>query len=140
MTALIVTTRDIATCLSLRRAVFTDEQGIAEADDVDGLDEGAVHLLALLDGRPVGTARLLVAGEVGKVGRVCVLLDQRGNGLGAGLVRAAVAECRAMPGVKKVKLGAQTTALGFYARLGFAAIGPEFDDVGIAHQEMVLVL
>ena len=44
--ARIEVTRDIATCLALRRVVFIEEQGISEADDVDGLDESAVHLLA----------------------------------------------------------------------------------------------
>jgi ElaA protein len=42
--------------------------------------------------------------------------------------------------VTKVKLGAQTHALGFYERLGFTAIGDEFDDAGIPHREMVLKL
>jgi predicted GNAT family N-acyltransferase len=53
-------TRDIATCLALRRSVFIDEQGVSEADEIDDLDAVAVHLLAMLGGRPVGSARLLV--------------------------------------------------------------------------------
>ncbi len=63
-----------------------------------------------------------------------------GTGLGAALMRAAIDRFRAVPGVKKVKLGAQTHALGFYERLGFTAIGDDFDEAGIAHREMVLPL
>lgn len=137
MTLTIALTRDIATCRALRRVVFIEEQGVSEADEVDELDDQALHLLATLDGRPVGSARLLVAGDTGKIGRVCVLADQRGTGLGAGLMRAAVAQFRSMPGVAKVKLGAQTHALGFYERLGFVATGPVFLDAGIPHREMV---
>ncbi|MBM3615034.1 MAG: GNAT family N-acetyltransferase [Alphaproteobacteria bacterium] len=133
-------TRDIGTCRALRRTVFIEEQGVSEADEVDDKDDEAIHLLAWLNGRPVGSARLLVLGDTGKIGRVCVLADQRGTGLGAALMRAAVERFRQVPGVKTVKLGAQTHALGFYERLGFNAHGPEFDDASIPHREMVLPL
>ena len=136
----IVETCDIATCRALRRIVFIEEQGVSEADEVDDKDDDAIHLLATDAGKPVGSARLLVMGEVGKVGRVCVLSEARGTGLGAALMRAAVERFRQVPGVTKVKLGAQTHALGFYERLGFEAHGPEFDDAGIPHREMVMEL
>lgn len=137
MTA-IARTGDIALCQRLRRIVFIEEQGVSEADEVDGLDATAIHLLAQRDGMPVGTARLLVSGETGKIGRVCVLPAARGTGLGAALVRAAVEEFRAMPGITRIKLGAQTHALGFYAALGFVATGPEYMDAGIPHRDMVM--
>jgi predicted GNAT family N-acyltransferase len=140
MTLVIAPTTDIATCRHLRRVVFIEEQGVAESDEVDDLDDQAIHLLATVDGVPVGSARLLTYGDVGKVGRVCVLASQRGTGLGAALMRAAVDVFRAMPGMKKVKLGAQVHALGFYERLGFVALGDVFDDAGIPHREMVLEL
>ena len=140
MTAVIEVTNDIGTCRALRRVVFIDEQGVSEADEVDDLDDQAVHLLATLSGRPVGSARLLRHGEVGKIGRVCVLKDQRGTGLGAALMRAAVAQFRATPGIATVKLGAQVHALAFYEKLGFSAVGDEFIDAGIRHREMVLTL
>ena len=89
---------------------------------------------------PVGTARLLIEGDTGKIGRVCVLQEARGTGLGAALIRAGVERFRQVPGVAKVKLGAQVHALGFYERLGFAAYGPVYDDAGIEHRDMVLAL
>ena len=140
MTQVISVSADVATCLGLRRQVFIEEQGVSAADEVDGRDPDAVHLLASVDGKPVGTARLLSEAETGKIGRVCVLPSQRGSGLGAALIRAAVTEFRAWPGITKVKLGAQTHALGFYEKLGFAAIGPEYDDAGMPHRDMVLKL
>lgn len=137
---MITVTQDIAACRALRRAVFIEEQGVSDADEVDDLDGVAVHLLAAEGGRPVGTARLLREGAVGKIGRVCVLAEARGTGLGAALIRAGIAEFRAMPGVEKVKLGAQTHALGFYEQLGFVAFGAEYIDAGIPHRDMMLVL
>jgi ElaA protein len=120
--------------------VFTEEQGVSEAIEVDDLDDQAIHLLATLNDTPVGSARLLVQGNIGKVGRVCVLAEARGSGLGAALMRAAIAEFRKIPGVTKVKLGAQTHALQFYERLGFSATGPEYHEAGIPHRDMILTL
>lgn len=136
----IARTTDIATCRALRRRVFIEEQGVSEADEIDELDGEAVHLLAVVAGRPVGTARLLTAEDTGKIGRVCVLPAARGAGLGAALIRAAVAEFAAMPGLTRAKLGAQVHALGFYERLGFTAVGPVYMDAGIEHRDMVLPL
>lgn len=133
-------TRDIATCLHLRRVVFTLEQSISEADDVDGLDDSALHLLAYDGERAVGTARLLVKGGVGKIGRVCVLREARGAGLGAALILAALDELRRLPGVREVYLGSQSHATGFYEKLGFAVEGEEFIDAGFPHRHMRLLL
>jgi ElaA protein len=133
-------TQDIATCRALRRTVFIEEQGVSEADEVDELDGSAIHLVAFVNEVPVGTARLLLKGDTGKIGRVCVLPGARGTGLGAALMRAALAEFRGMPGVSRVTLGAQSHATGFYAALGFRVVGEEFMDAGIPHREMVLDL
>ena len=130
---------NLALCRLLRRQVFIEEQGVSEADEVDEFDEVAVHLLALWDGVPVGVARLLVEGEVGKIGRVCVLAEARGKGVGAALIQAAVARFRGTAGVEKVKL-AQAHALGFYEVLGFGAVGEVYDDAGISHRDMVMML
>ena len=137
---MITETRDIAACHALRRVVFIEEQGVSLADEVDGRDDQARHLLAWTEGVAVGTARLLTEGSVGKVGRVCVLPQARGLGLGADLIRSAVEVFRGVPGVHKVKLGAQSHALGFYEQLGFAAVGPVYMDAGIEHRDMVLAL
>jgi predicted GNAT family N-acyltransferase len=131
-------TRDIAACRALRRVVFIEEQGVSEAIEVDTEDEAAIHLLAELDGAQVGSARLLLRGDHAKIGRVCVLASARGRGIGAALIRAAVERLRQIEGVAAVKLGAQTHALGFYQALGFEAFGPEYQDAGIAHRDMIL--
>lgn len=129
-------TRDIATCLRLRRVVFIEEQGVSEEDEVDGLDGSALHLLAFDGDQPVGTARLLLKGSVGKIGRVCVLPQARGTGLGAALIRKSLEVLRGQPGLTEAYLGAQSHATGFYEKLGFAVEGEEFDDAGIPHRHM----
>lgn len=139
MTIHIAPTRDITTCRHLRRVVFIEEQGVPEEDEIDDKDDTALHLLATENDTPVGSARLLLQGKTGKIGRVCVLKSHRGTGLGAALIRAALKELRAQ-GMTTAKLGSQTHAIGFYERLGFTATGPEYMDAGIPHRDMVLTL
>ncbi|MDO5641684.1 MAG: GNAT family N-acetyltransferase [Paracoccus sp. (in: a-proteobacteria)] len=133
-------TDDLATCHALRRRVFIDEQGVTEAEEMDDLDDRAIHLLGWQDdGQAVATARVLIDGDTGKIGRVCVLAEARGTGAGAAIMRAAIAVLRE-EGAAQVKLSSQTHALPFYEKLGFVAYGPEYPDAGIPHRDMVLEL
>jgi predicted GNAT family N-acyltransferase len=129
-------TTDLDICRALRRTVFVEEQNVSEAEEWDGLDDQALHLVAWQGDRPVGTARILEKGRIGKIGRVCVLPEARGTGLGAALIRAALDILRTRPGITHAKLGAQTHAIGFYEKLGFVAEGPIYDDAGIPHRDM----
>ena len=133
-------TDDIARCHAIRRAVFIEEQGIPEADEWDDLDDQAIHLLAWHEGEAVGTARVLLDGATGKIGRVCVLPVARGTGLGAQLIRAAVDVLRSRHGVSTARLGAQVHAIGFYEKLGFTVVGDVYDDGGIPHRDMIRAL
>ena len=135
MTIRVGETDDFATCLELRRIVFMQEQGVTEEEEIDGLDPACQHLLASVDGRPAGTARLFLDGDTAKIGRVCVLSDFRGMGLGAALIEEALK--LASGKAAQAKLGAQLHALDFYGRLGFSAYGPVYDDAGIPHRDMV---
>ncbi|MEM6372004.1 MAG: GNAT family N-acetyltransferase [Pseudomonadota bacterium] len=136
MTWAISQTQDIATCHALRRTVFIEEQGVSEADEVDGRDGDALHVLAMDGDNPVGCARILLSGDIAKIGRVCVLVHVRGTGLGAALIHACLDVAREQAGARRAVLGAQTHALTFYEKLGFEAFGPVYDDAGIAHRDM----
>lgn len=48
--------------ISVRRAVFVDEQGVPEELELDGNDDDATHFVASDGGRPVGVARLRAYG------------------------------------------------------------------------------
>ena len=133
---MIAVVTDYAPCVALRRAVFITEQQIAEADEMDELDDQAIHLLATVDGQPVGTARILIQGEIGKIGRICVLQSHRGTGLGKDLVAAGIAHLKTLAGVTTAKLSSQDHAIPFYEKLGFVAYGPFYDDAGIPHKDM----
>ncbi|QFU07267.1 putative N-acetyltransferase YjcF [Rhodobacteraceae bacterium THAF1] len=140
MSLLISYTDDIGTCRALRRAVFIDEQGIAEADEWDDRDGEAAHMLALWSGQPIGTLRLFATKPQASMGRICVLAAHRGTGVGDALCNAALATLRDVDGVERVKLGAQLHVVEFYRRMGFVPEGPIYDDADIPHRDMVLEL
>ncbi|RDI99583.1 GNAT family N-acetyltransferase [Dyella solisilvae] len=121
----------------IRLEVFVGEQRVPESLEWDELDASSLHLLArAADGKPIGCARLTPAG---KIGRVAVRLPWRGQGVGAGLVRALVARART-DGRAELVLDAQIDAVEFYEREGFIAHGDTFLDAGIVHRSMRLAL
>ena len=140
MSVEISVTQDLQICFALRHEVFVIEQDVPIEEEQDELDATATHLLARQDGDAIGTARIVFEGDTAKVGRVCVTSQARGTGLGAALIRACVEVAQGRADIGKVKLGAQTHALGFYEKLGFAAFGPVYLDAGIEHRDMVLEL
>lgn len=129
-------TTDIDTCRTIRRRVFIEEQHVPEELEWDGLDDQAQHLLARMEGVPIGTARVLVKDDAGKIGRVCVLPEARGTGCGAALIMASLELLRGHVGITTARLGAQCHAIPFYERLGFVPFGPVYDDAGIPHRDM----
>ncbi len=132
-------TSDFQVCYALRHEVFVVEQGYTAEGEVDALDPDSLHLLAWQEGIPVATARVHIQDGTAKIGRVCVLKNQRGLGLGADLITAAV-ELAGANSADHVVLGAQAHAVGFYAKLGFEPFGEVYDDEGEPHQMMERVL
>lgn len=130
---------DMPDVFEIRRVVFIVGQDVPEHEERDGKDDDAIHLIAHHDGKAVGTARMLLVDGVGKIGRVAVLDEMRGKGLGRDIMNAALDELR-REGVVRAKLAAQTHALGFYEALGFIVEGPEFMDAGIPHRDMTRTL
>jgi predicted GNAT family N-acyltransferase len=129
--------RDAAALRAVRTAVFVVEQRVPPALEWDGRDGDCVHVLARTgDGTAVGCGRLL---PEGRIGRMAVLAAMRGRGVGSALMRALLTAAREH-GHTAVELGAQTHALGFYARFGFIAEGAEYDDAGMPHRTMRLAL
>lgn len=120
----------------IRREVFIVEQEVPEQLEWDGEDPQAQHWLALADHTPAGTLRLL---HDGHVGRVAVRKSWRRHGLGSRLMQAVIHHGSAER-LRELYLHAQVEALPFYERLGFAAEGPVFDDAGIPHRTMRLIL
>lgn len=123
---------------AIRTEVFVQEQGIPADMEWDSADAGCVHAVAYNRiGMPIATGRLLehVPG-VAKIGRMAVRQPLRGGRAGRAVLDALMQAARER-GDREAVLHAQTSAAGFYVRAGFTTRGPEFDEAGIPHVEMV---
>lgn len=122
---------------AVRRAVFIEEQGVPEELEWDDVDDRAYHVIATDDeGNPIGTGRLQLDGQIG---RMAVVSEWRRRGVGRRILTVLVDLAR-KEGCSVARLHAQAHALQFYARQGFVAVGPEFDEAGIRHRAMELRL
>ena len=125
------------TLRAIRKAVFVDEQKVPEELEWDGIDPQCLHVLAASSsGEAVGTGRLLPDGHIG---RMSVLKHWRGTGVGSALLAELISAAREQH-YSAVELSAQTHALGFYRRHGFAVVSDEYLEAGIAHRMMRLSL
>ena len=122
-----------ATLSSIRQQVFVKEQNVPLDMELDEHDVNSNHLLAIDDhGTPVGTARLLPDGHIG---RMAVLAEFRGNGIGSQLLTDIIELAKAK-GIRTVTLHAQTQAVEFYIKHHFHIVSEEFMEAGIPHVEM----
>ncbi|MDO8789481.1 MAG: GNAT family N-acetyltransferase [Sulfuritalea sp.] len=101
---------------------------------MDQRDRVSRHVIARDgNGRAIGTGRLLPDGQLG---RLAVLADWRGKGVGRALLERLLEEAERQD-QRRLALHAQTQASGFYRRFGFVDEGPEFMEAGIPHRTMV---
>lgn len=121
---------------AVRTVVFIDEQSVTPEYEWDDIDASAVHLLAMAENQAIACLRII---EYTKIGRMAVLKEWRGRGVGTRLLKMAIEICR-QHGSKCVKLSAQTHAIGFYEKAGFVQVSDEYCDVDIPHVDMQLDL
>ena len=115
--------------------MFSGEQGVSIAADRDGRDGESTHLVAIEDGRVVGTCRLLFRGNVARLGRLAVEPEHRGQGIAAAILELADGVALE-DGAALISLHAQTYALRLYLDAGYRTRGPEFVEEGIEHVAM----
>ena len=117
----------------IRFTVFVEEQRVPFEIELDQLDPSCVHALAYApDGRVVATGRLLPDGQIG---RMAVLNEWRGKGIGGEILERLIVAARERGGAE-VALSAQVHAVNFYRRHEFTDDGPIYEEAGILHQKM----
>ncbi|RRB06944.1 GNAT family N-acetyltransferase [Larkinella rosea] len=125
---------------AIREEVFVKEQHVRKEDEYDEFETTSHHFLALYDGTPCGTARWRTTSNGVKLERFAVLAAYRGKGVGQRLVQAVLDDIFSQQPepIESVYLNAQLTAMPLYAKFGFKAVGPMFEECGIQHYKMVL--
>lgn len=130
----LLTVGELHELVRLREEVFVVGQRITAEAEFDGLDPQAHHVLGrAADGALVATARLFLAGDPVKVGRICVEPTRQHAGLGTelmGYVHDALAG-------RSGAMSAQAHLERWYQRLGWEAVGPIYDECGIPHRRLV---
>jgi hypothetical protein len=121
---------------AIRYEVFVDEQNVPVDLEIDGLDGKAKHALAFIDGVPIGTGRIL---NDGHIGRVAVLKNYRGLGIGK-LIMKELIKCAQDMSLEKVWLSSQWHAHSFYLDFGFVCVDEIYKEAGIDHIKMFKVL
>lgn len=125
---------------AIRRAVFCREQGVPEAEEMDGRDAACRHYLVRALGQPIATARIMQAGPgCEKVQRVAVMARHRRGGIGTALMRRIIEDAQAR-GVRRLELDAQCYVEAFYRALGFVTESDVFLEAGIPHVRMARAL
>ena len=117
----------------VREDVFVREQHVPREMEIDDDDPRSVHVLARTrTGAPIGSGRLT---PDGRVGRVAVMRDWRGRGVGTMLLQTLLEQARARR-LAAVFIHAQCEAVPFWLRHGFTSVGEEFEEAGIPHVAM----
>jgi predicted GNAT family N-acyltransferase len=117
----------------IRKEVFVIEQKCPEDIEWEFEDESH-HYLALVDGKPAGTARWRVTDKGVKLERFAVDKAFRNSGIGSALLKAILTDVPQGSGM--IYLHAQISAKGFYLKHGLIPVGEHFWEANIEHVKM----
>ena len=114
----------------IREEVFVKEQGFEE--EFDSVDNIATHILAYDENKVVATCRFFKQENYYLIGRIAVIKEYRGSGIGREMIRYAEEQIKIIGG-KEIKIHAQLRAQGFYTKLGYLSTGDCDYDEGCEH-------
>jgi len=124
----------------VRQDVFIHEQKVPAELELDEYDPLAAHALAYLNGHCIGTGRLIdLGGGQAQIGRMAVLAQFRGAGTGKRILETLI-QLASSQGARSIVLHSQVAAIFFYEKYGFRVQGPTYDEAGIPHRNMILLL
>jgi predicted GNAT family N-acyltransferase len=131
----VATEEELNDAFSIRKEVFVKEQNVPEELEIDEFEDHAIHFALYQNNRPVGAGRFRELNGYGKVERICVAQNVRGSGAGK-VIMLGIEEYAREKKISTLKLNAQTSAIPFYEKLGYAIVSEEFMDAGIPHKTM----
>lgn len=116
----------------IRNTVFIEEQGFER--EYDEIDSFATHIVIYDGTTALGTCRVFFDEALGcyHTGRIAVLKEHRGKGLGRVLVTEAEKVAKSKGG-KDIYIGGQVRVSDFYIKLGYTPYGVVYMDEGVPH-------
>lgn len=133
------TEEEINKIYQLREQVFVGEQGVPLEIERDSADQKAIHIIAQYDNQSVGCGRIVFYQDTGKIGRLAVVKEYRGQGIGKALCSELI-NIATLKGYEQIILHAQLGSRGFYEKQGFQTSGDVFEEAGIKHIKMIYIL
>jgi predicted GNAT family N-acyltransferase len=124
---------------NIREKVFIQEQKVTPELEWDGIDEKAIHFLVFKDEEAIGCARAIVIKSQMQLGRMAVLKEYRGQGVGSALIEKAIVTAK-LKQLTSIHISAQCYAIDFYVKFGFEVISDIYLDAEIPHRDMTLEL
>jgi predicted GNAT family N-acyltransferase len=121
----------------IREKVFIEEQKVTSQLEWDGMDKEAIHFLAFKDEKAIGCARALVIEYCMQLGRIAVLKEYRGKGIGSALIEKAMTTAK-LNQLSAIYISAQCHAIDFYKKFGFEVTSDIYLDAEILHRDMTL--
>ncbi len=126
--------------LKARVDVFVVEQK-CPYEEIDNIDQKAIHYFAESNGNIAALVRILPKNttyEEVAIGRVLVVEEFRGTGLGRTLMERAISFVQEEWNEKEIKIQAQTYLQAFYESLGFKQVSDVYEEDRIPHIDMLL--
>ncbi len=121
----------------IRQKVFIEEQKETSQLEWDGMDEEAIHFLAFKNEKAIGCARAFVIENYMQLGRMAVLKEYRGEGVGTALIEKAITTAK-LNQLSAIYISAQCHAINFYKKFGFEITSDIYLDAEILHRDMKL--
>lgn len=125
--------------MMIRQKVFIEEQKVIPNLEWDGLDEKAIHFLALKNEKPVGCGRVILINDQMRFGRMAVLKKYRYQGVGTEIIHQLMMTAKTKH-IRSINISAQCHAINFYQKFGFHVTSEIYLDAEIPHRDMVLNL
>jgi len=122
---------------NIREQVFIQEQKVTPQLEWDGMDEKAIHFLVFNDNAAIGCARAIVIKDHMQLGRMAVLKEYRGQGIGSALIEKAMTTAK-LNQLSAIYISAQCHAIDFYKKFGFEVTSDIYLDAEIPHRDMTL--
>ena len=124
---------------NIREKVFIQEQKVTPELEWDGMDENAMHFLVFKDEEAIGCARGVMIKNYMQLGRMAVLKEYRGQGIGSALLEKAIVTAK-LNQISSIHISAQFYAIDFYLKFGFEVMSDIYLDAEIPHRDMTLKL
>ena len=119
--------------VKLRDDILRKPLGLSFTREELEREKNNLHIVAYEDERMLGCCMLLEEDpETVRLRQMAVMNDLQGKGIGKALMQFAENLARDR-GYKKIIMHARKTAIGFYEKLGYKAVGEEFLEVTLPH-------